>query len=110
MLAIEKAKYIGDYNIHLCFNDGREGVADLKKTIFEDRRPIFSELKEKSNFSSFRIAHGTIVWPNRLDLAPEYLFYLTFREDNHYQEQFRRWGYQSSAAPQASSFAPSQSA
>nr|VFK63420.1 MAG: Protein of unknown function (DUF2442) [Candidatus Kentron sp. UNK]VFK71653.1 MAG: Protein of unknown function (DUF2442) [Candidatus Kentron sp. UNK] len=94
MLAINHAEYVGDYRIRLSFNDGREGIANLEKTLFHDKRPIFSNLKEKSNFRAFKLDHGTIVWPNELDLAPEYLFYLVFKEDDRYREQFRQWGYE----------------
>nr|VFK08258.1 MAG: Protein of unknown function (DUF2442) [Candidatus Kentron sp. LPFa]VFK24093.1 MAG: Protein of unknown function (DUF2442) [Candidatus Kentron sp. LPFa] len=50
--------------------------------------------KEKSSFRAFKLDHGTIVWPNELDLAAEYLFYLVFKEDDRYREQFRQWGYE----------------
>nr|VFJ86955.1 MAG: Protein of unknown function (DUF2442) [Candidatus Kentron sp. LFY] len=93
MLSIDKAEYIDNYKIRLFFNNGKEGIANLGNTIFDDRRPIFSILKEKSHFRSFKLDHGTLVLPNELDLAPEYLFYLTFEDDDNYQEQFKRWGY-----------------
>nr|VFK26950.1 MAG: Protein of unknown function (DUF2442) [Candidatus Kentron sp. MB]VFK31204.1 MAG: Protein of unknown function (DUF2442) [Candidatus Kentron sp. MB]VFK75390.1 MAG: Protein of unknown function (DUF2442) [Candidatus Kentron sp. MB] len=93
MLAIHKAEYIADYKIHLFFNDGKEGIANLEKAIWNDKRPIFSALKDQSDFSIFKVEHGTLVWPNGLDLAPEYLFYLAFKDNNDYREQFERWGY-----------------
>jgi len=93
MLSIDNAKYIGNYNIHLFFNNGKEGIANLEKTLFDDKRQIFSNLKEESHFRSFTLKHGTIVWPNGLDLAPEYLFYLVFQGNENYREQFKRWGY-----------------
>nr|VFJ73755.1 MAG: Protein of unknown function (DUF2442) [Candidatus Kentron sp. FW] len=92
MLAIDKAEYIDNHKIR--FNDGKESIVNLEKTIFEDRRPIFSDLKEKPTFESFTVEHGTIVWPNELDLAPEYLFYLVFKDEENYREQFKQWGYQ----------------
>jgi len=93
MLSINEAKYAGGYNIHLSFNNGKKGTANLKETIFSDKRPIFSKLKKQSNFSMFRVDHSTVVWFDELDLAPEYLFYLAFKENDDYQDQFRCWGY-----------------
>jgi len=93
MLSINKATYEGAYNIRLLFSNGKEGVANLKKTIFNDKRPIFSKLKKESNFSKFKIEHSTIIWLDELDLAPEYLFYLAFKTNKDYQEQFKKWGY-----------------
>jgi len=93
MLSINEAKYIGDYNLCLIFNNGKEGIANLKQTIFNDKREIFLELKEESNFSNFKVSHSTVVWFNELDLSPEYLFYLVFKEDESFKEKFKNWGY-----------------
>ncbi len=93
MLSVNEAKYIDGYNLYLIFNNGKEGTVDLKQTIYEDRRPIFSDLKDKSNFSNFKVAHSTVVWFNELDLSPEYLFYLIFKEDKSLHKKFKDWGY-----------------
>ena len=34
MLGVKKATYLGDYNIQLAFNNGMEGIANLRETIF----------------------------------------------------------------------------
>ena len=93
MLSIEKAKYTGRYNIHLVFNNAKEATVDLEDTIFEDNRAIFSKLKKESNFKEFKLDHSTIVWSDELDLAPEYLFYIAFKNDIGLQGQFKEWGY-----------------
>ena len=93
MLAINEAKYAGNYCISLVFNNGRKGVANLKEAIFNDKRPIFSELKDESNFKDFKLEHSTVVWSNELDLASEYLFYVAFKDDPDLQDQFKQWGY-----------------
>jgi len=38
MLGMNKEKYLEDYKICLFFNNKKEGVADLKETIFADGR------------------------------------------------------------------------
>lgn len=93
MLSIEKAKYIEEYKIHLTFNNGKVGTADLKDFLFRDHRPIFSELKDQIIFQTFKVKHSTIVWSEELDLAPEYLFFLAFKNNKEYEEQFTKWGY-----------------
>lgn len=93
MLAVNEAKYSGNYCISLAFNNGRKGVANLKETIFHDKRLIFSKLKDESNFKDFKVEHSTVVWSNEIDLASEYLFYLAFKDDLDLQDQFKQWGY-----------------
>ncbi len=90
MLIIKKAEYIGDYTIRLIFNNGKKGKVDLEKIIFEDKRPIFSKLKNKNDFKNFQIKYNTVTWNAGLDLAPEYLFYLAFKEDMDLQNQFKQ--------------------
>ena len=93
MLGIHEAKYIGNYNLFLVFNNGKEGTANLERTIFADTRAIFSQLKDESIFKNFKVDHNTVIWPNELDMAPEYLFYLAFKEDTAFHDQFKQWGY-----------------
>ncbi len=93
MLCVTEAKHAGGYNIHLLFNNGKEGTANLQKTIFDDPRPIFSKLKNATDFTNFKVEHSTVIWSDELDLAPEFLFYLAFKDNADYQEQFREWGY-----------------
>lgn len=93
MLSIQKAEYVSEYKLHLTFNNGRSGIANLEETIFNDKRIVFVSLKDKNNFKLFKLAHGTVVWLDELDLAPEYLFYLTFTNDKDLQRQFENWGY-----------------
>lgn len=93
MLEVMKAEYAGDYSIRLVFNNGKTGVANLERTILEDKREIVARLKEKSLFKDFKVEHSTVVWRDGLDLASEYLFYLTFQDDPGLRKQFEEWGY-----------------
>lgn len=93
MLSVQKAEYVGAYKIHLLFNNGKAGIANLENTIRNDKRAIFLSLKNESSFKEFKVSHSTVVWSNELDLAPEYLFYLAFMKEIEYQEQFKQWGY-----------------
>jgi hypothetical protein len=46
-----------------------------------------------SIFQNFKVEHDTVVWFNELDLAPEFLCFLAFKEDKKIQDQLRSWGY-----------------
>ncbi len=55
------------YGLHLTFNDGVERDVDLEQDMWG---PMFEPLKDPSFFSQVTIEHGTLVWPNGLDLDP----------------------------------------
>jgi hypothetical protein len=93
MLEVKQATYAGNYTLHLVFNNGMEGVANLKETIFDDKRAVFSVLKEKAHFKNFKVKHSTVIWSDQLDLASEYLFFLAFRDRPELQKKFKSWGY-----------------
>lgn len=93
MISIKTAKHLGDYRIRLKFSNNLVGVADLEDTITNDRRSVFRELSDSVKFRDFRTDGYTICWGNGLDLAPEYLFFLAFRNDSTWQHQFFDWGY-----------------
>lgn len=73
ILHVTKAIYVKDYQVALRFNDGSNGVADLKDLVA--RGGIFTELQETEKFKNFQLHHelSTIVWPNGADVAPESL-------------------------------------
>ena len=70
-LEISDAKYLGDYKIHLLFNNGESKTVDLSDKLIGK---VFEPLKDKSYFQSFIIKFNTIEWSNGADFAPEYLY------------------------------------
>ena len=70
---VREAQYKGDYRIWLRFADGVEGEIDLSAELWGD---IFEPLKEMGFFSRFIVSNEleTIVWPNGVDFAPEFLY------------------------------------
>lgn len=58
MLHISDAEYLGEYRLRVVFNDGREGVADLRPMVFDEPRTVFEPLKDLSGFRQFFIEHG----------------------------------------------------
>lgn len=67
------AEYAGEYRIKVSFEDGTEGILDLKDDLWGE---VFEPLKDVSKFREFRVDPElrTIVWPTGADLAPEYLY------------------------------------
>ena len=68
----EKAK--GTYEIFIKFNNGKNIIVDLKKTIENDHRPIIRDLLDVNTFNSFTVSNDTVCWKNGVDFAPEYLY------------------------------------
>jgi hypothetical protein len=92
ILHVTDAKYLKDYLIEVSFNDGKKGIADLSQSL---EGTVFDSLKNKKIFSQFKVDRelDTIVWPNGADLAPEYLYFQAFKNDQKLQAQFKKWGY-----------------
>ena len=91
-LHVTKARPLDGYRVEVCFDDGRQGIADLTEAL---EGPVFESLKKPDVFRKFRVDEElqTIVWPNGTDLAPEYIYYQAFRDDPELQATFRKWGY-----------------
>ena len=93
MLKLIEAKPLANYRVQLQFSDGRSGMADLTELVTAPDASAFSELREPSVFAQCRIEHGVLNWTTALDLAPEYLYFLAFRNDASLTSQFKSWGY-----------------
>ncbi len=70
MLHIVNARYLGGFRVHLEFNDGFTGIADLAGKL---NGPVFQSLNDPQEFSRFEIEGHTLTWSTGADLAPEYL-------------------------------------
>jgi hypothetical protein len=72
ILHVVDTKYADDYRLRLRFNDGAEGVVDLKDELYGE---MFEPLKDLALFKSFRVDREleTVVWKNGADFAPEFL-------------------------------------
>ena len=91
-LHITSARYIDRYKIELRFNNDRYGIVDLAESL---EGKVFQPLQDLAFFKQFDVDEelGTIKWLNGADFAPEYLYFLTFRDDPELQDQFQKWGY-----------------
>jgi hypothetical protein len=62
------------HQLYLRFEDGAEGVVDLKKLIAFDG--VFAPLVDRDYFLQARVDPdlGTVCWPNGADLDPDVLY------------------------------------
>jgi hypothetical protein len=92
MLHIMSVEYLREYTINVSFSDGRVGIADLSVIL---DKGIFQSLSDVALFAQVRVDSelNTIVWPNGLDLAPEFVYFCAFKNDALLQSQFQAWGY-----------------
>jgi hypothetical protein len=68
------AVYVQDYKIHVAFENGKSGIADLSS--FIARGGIFTRLRDLDYFKTFKINAdlGVLTWENQIDIAPETLY------------------------------------
>jgi hypothetical protein len=73
MQDVLEARYVGGHTIWLRFEDGTAGEVDLSAELIGG---VFDPLKDEAYFRQFKLNAdtGTIEWPNRADLAPEFLY------------------------------------
>ena len=92
ILRVTYAKYLKDYCIEVSFNDKKTGIVNLSQSL---TGTIFNPLKDQKKFSQFKIDEDldTIVWPNGVDLALEYLYFQAFKDIPELQLKFKKWGY-----------------
>lgn len=60
-----------DYSMLLTFENGEKRVYDARPLL---SKPICSELNNLSFFMGARAMHGTVVWSDDVDIAPEHLY------------------------------------
>lgn len=74
LISVINAEYIKEYKINLQFDNRDSGIVDLKDSIFNDHRKIFEPLRDVHFFKRFSLDSWTVIWPNQVDFAPEFLY------------------------------------
>ena len=64
-------KYLYDYTLLITFSNGEKKIYDAQTDI---RHGALTKLKNKSFFAQAKIARGSVVWSDEIDMAPETLY------------------------------------
>lgn len=62
------AKPLDNYKVAVVFNNGQRGIFDCKYLLDYE---MSASLADYSLFNQVRVEHGTLCWPNDIDVAPE---------------------------------------
>ncbi|HEX3067856.1 MAG TPA: DUF2442 domain-containing protein [Thermoanaerobaculia bacterium] len=92
IIHLSSAKHIDAGRFELAFSDGRHGVVDLTGEL---NGPVFEPLRDPEFMArgALDAEARTLAWPNGADVAPEYLYFLAFRDDRGLSMLFHEWGY-----------------
>jgi len=73
MFEVASAEYVEGYKVRLRFNNGEEGIVDLKDSLWG---PMFEPLRDLNVFKRFTVSQvlHTLCWENDADFAPEFLY------------------------------------
>jgi hypothetical protein len=72
LVDIVSVRVVGDYTIHLVFDDGYERTVDLSDELWGE---VFEPLRDRAVFAQVTIEDGHLRWPNGADLDNEVLRY-----------------------------------
>ncbi len=59
---ITKVEQVGDFALHLSFDDGTVQTVDFKPFLTLSRHPDIRAYLDPANFAAFRIEYGELVW------------------------------------------------
>src|SRR5688572_5715832 len=65
------AEHRGGFRVHVLFNDASDNTIDFEPWL---EGPMFEPLRDPAYFRRFFLDGGTMIWPNRADIAPEALY------------------------------------
>lgn len=93
LIHLKEARHVEGGQFELTFSDGRRGRIDL--TEIHEQGPVFEQLRDPDFLArgSLDEESRTLTWPNGADVAPEYLYFLAFRDDAALADLFHEWGY-----------------
>jgi predicted ATP-grasp superfamily ATP-dependent carboligase len=68
---VTKVQALDNFQLRLEFTDGSLKYFDVKPYL---QYPAFERLKQGGLFAKAHVSNGTVIWDDRLDLAPETLY------------------------------------
>jgi hypothetical protein len=63
---------LGDFRLHVKFNDGSEGTHDFSAMVKEPGSAL-EPLRDEAYFARVFLEFGAPTWPNGFDISPEWL-------------------------------------
>ena len=74
---ITNVEALPDYKVRVVFDTGESGVFDCSEYL---SHPYWKRLADPAFFRLVRVAYGTLVWPDDIDIAPEDVWEKTVRD------------------------------
>jgi Protein of unknown function (DUF2442) len=93
MLLCLEMQFIAPHQFRVRFSDALEGQFNALELTSNQNHSVFAPLKSADFASQAKLDHGTLCWPGEIDVAPEYIYFLTFRNKPELQNTFKQWGY-----------------
>lgn len=60
-----------DRILRVRFNDGLEGVVEMRREVHGPDAGVFAALADPDLFKAARVEFGAVTWPGEIDLAPD---------------------------------------
>lgn len=70
VLALEKAEYLGEYQLRLHFRDGHTQSVDFQPFLSASSHPDVRKYLDKEQFVQYAVQHGDLVWGDYEMLFP----------------------------------------
>ena len=68
---VTHAQATANYELAVTFNDGQKRTFSMVPYL---QYPAFQPLKSTALFAQARVAHGTVVWSDDIDISPDTLY------------------------------------
>lgn len=62
VISIDKAEFIGDYQIKFLFSDGVVQLIDFSEFLMNAKNPMTKKYLDQNLFRNFSIVYGDIIW------------------------------------------------
>jgi hypothetical protein len=69
---VTKLERLGNFRLHVCFNDGSAGDHDFAALV-KEAGSMIEPLRDQAYFDRVFLEFGAPTWPNGFDMAPEWL-------------------------------------
>jgi len=68
---VAAANPLPGFRLHVRFNDGTEGIVNMRRQIFAQDAGVFVALADTEQFAKVGVDLGAVTWPCGIDLAPD---------------------------------------